>query len=366
MTATAPFAAVFLAAALIATAAAAQTTTVPDASNVDFDPDAQGTEEWTQTVDERNRQAIEEARRTGGTAFDAAVGPAMQPLPEPAADEPEPGTARAGYEHRDPVPIIRTPSAVTGRAYDDYGAAVAVPGQDLSDLLAVLIEEWSRPPEIVAIGYDAASARPDEPGGETAASSAPPPVQRVIDAGRPLYARTLYEVNSDVPGPVLVEILEPPLAGAVATGTFTRIRDTLALHLTRVEMGGVSVPVDGWAVGLDCACFAIEGEVDRHWFERVIMPAAIAFAEGWSRAIARPATTVNVEGGVVVQSVDEATSEERIYEGIAAATGPAAAVLTEDAPRAMTVSIPRNTELAVTFTAAPDVAGIAAGGGGAP
>ncbi len=358
--------ALFLAAALLWMPAAAQYTTVPDASNVDLDPDAQGTEEWTRSVDERNRQTVEEARETGGTAFDAAVGPATQQPAEETPEEPEPGTARAEYGHQEPVPVIQTPSAVAGRAYNDYGAAVAVSGQDLSDLLAVLIEEWSRPPEIVAIGYDAASARPDEPGGETAASSAPPPVQRVIEAGRALYARTLYEVNSDYPGPVLVEILEPPLAGAVATGTFTRIRDTLALHLTRVEVGGISVPVDGWAVGLDCACFAIEGEVDRHWFERVIMPAAIAFVEGWSRAIARPATTVNVEGGVVVQSVDEATSRERIHEGIAAAAGPAAAVLTEDAPRAMTVSIPQGTELAVTFTAAPDVAGIAAGGGGAP
>ena len=230
----------------------------------------------------------------------------------------------------------------------------------------MLIEEWSREPQIVAVGYDAASARAAESLGETAPASGPPAVTLAIEAGRPLYARTLYEVNSDYPGPVLVEILEPPLVGAVATGTFTRVRDTMVLHLTHLEVGGVRVPVDGWAVGLDCACFGIDGQVDRHWFDRVILPAAIAFVEGWSRALARPATTVNVEGNVVVESVDAATSDERIYEGIAAATGPAAAVLQEDAPRAMTVSIPRNTELAVTFTAAPALAGVSAAASEAP
>ena len=98
----------------------------------------------------------------------------------------------------------------------------------------------------------------------------------------------------------------------------------------------------------------------------MIVPAAVAFVEGWATAIARPRTTVNVDGGVVVQSTAAATSEERLYEGIAAATGPAAAVLQEDAPRQMTVRIPRNTELAVTFASPPDIAGIAAGFSEAP
>ena len=363
-------AAAALAAVMLAAPALAQYTTVPDSSSVDIDPDAQGTEEWNRSVDERDRQTAQEARETGASAIPAQVGeateqPAAAAAEEPAAQTLEPGTARADYDHQEPVPVIQLPS-LAGRAYDDYGAPVATPGQDLSALLAVLIEEWSRPPEIVALGYDAASARAEEPPAETAAATRPPAIALAVEAGRPLYARTLYEVNSDYPGPVLVEILEPPLAGAVATGSFTRIRDTLALHLTRVEVAGVSTAVDGWAVGLDCACFAIEGEVDRHWFDRVILPSAVAFAEGWSRALARPATTVNVEGGVVVQSTAAATSEDRLWEGIAAATGPAAAVLQEDAPRALTVSIPQGTELAVTFVSAPALAGVAATASEAP
>ncbi len=222
-----------------------------------------------------------------------------------------------------------------------------------------------REPEIVAVSYDAAAVPPAEEEPPLAAPG-PPALTLAVEAGRPLYARTLYEVTSDFPGPVLIEILEPPLNGAVATGAFSQVRDSLVLRLTRLEIDGVSVAVDGWAVGLDCACFGIEGEVDRHWFDRVIMPAAIAFVEGWARAVARPQTTVNIDGGIVVQSTSEATSRQRVYEGLAAATGPAAAVLQEDAPRAMTVSIPRNTELAVTFAAAPLIAGIPPEGDAGP
>ena len=351
--------AAMLAALLLAAPAAAQETRLPDNSAFDLDPNTEGTEEWRSTVEERDRQTVDEARETGETVISTQVGEVAEPATDPAAAEEETAaTARpeTGYAHQDTLPVIHDPSDVLDPAYPGMLA-----GQDLSDLLGVLIEEWSRPPEIVALSYEAASARPAEEEPPPAAPG-PPALTLDVEAGRPLYARTLYEVNSDFPGPVLIEILEPPLGGAVATGTFTQVRDSMVLRLTRVENDGMSVPVDGWAVGLDCACFGIEGDVDRHWFDRVIMPAAVAFVEGWSRALARPQTTVNVDGGIVVQSTAKATARQRVYEGIAAATGPAAAVLQEDAPGAMTVRIPAGTELAVTFASAPDVAGLAFGG----
>ena len=54
--------------------------------------------------------------------------------------------------------------------------------------------------------------------------------------------------NSDYPGPVLLELLEPPLAGAVVSGEFALVRERLVLRLTRLEYRGRCVPVDAWAV----------------------------------------------------------------------------------------------------------------------
>ena len=53
-----------------------------------------------------------------------------------------------------------------------------------------------------------------------------------VPAGAGLYARTMYAVDSDYPGPVLLEILEPPLAGAVASGAFALVGERLTLRLT--------------------------------------------------------------------------------------------------------------------------------------
>lgn len=319
-----------------------------------FDADHDPNPAVEEAIEAHLEQQLEEARETGDSHVDTVFGEATA-APE---DETQPPAAAEGTAYGAPQPevVIQEPSAVVAPAYGDYGAPAARPGQDLADLVAVLIREWSRPPEIRQLAYSAASGPATAPDAELAAPT-PPSLATVIDAGRPLYARTVYEVNSDFAGPVIVEILEEPLAGAVATGGFEVVRDRMVLRLTSLEHDGSLTPVDGWAVGLDCACFGISGQVDRHWFERVILPAAISFAEAWASALARPSTTVRVEGDVVVESTSQAASDERLLEGVAAATGEIGRVLTEDAPRARTVIIPRNTALAVTFTTSPIIAG---------
>ena len=322
-----------------------------------FDADHDPSPAVEEAIEALSEQQLEEARETGDSHVDTVVGEATASPPEEAdeAAAPEAATGTA-YGAPQPELAIQEPSAVVAPAYGDYGAPAARPGQDLGDLLAVLIREWSREPEIRQLAYGAASGTAAEPEAEPAQPPPPPSLAAAIDAGGALYARTLYEVNSDVGGPVIVEILEEPLAGAIATGGFEVVRDRMVLRLTALEHDGRLTAVDGWAVGLDCRCFGIQGAVDRHWFERVILPAAIAFAQSWATALARPDTTVRVEGDVVLQSTSRAASDERLLEGVAAATGQIGRVLTEDAPRAMTVSIPANTALAVTFATSPAIA----------
>ena len=320
-----------------------------------------------EALEARDDQELEEARDTGGSHLDTLTGEATATATEQQAEHdipaaPPSDTPAYGTPATDPV--IRTPSEALAPAYGDYGAPAARPGQDLGDLLAILIQEWSREPAIRQLAYGS-SQGVDEPAAAPAGATAaaPSPLLRAIAAGRPFYARTLYEVNSDFPGPVLVEILDEPLAGAVATGGFEVVRDRMVLRLTTLEHEGTVSGIDGWAVDLDCACFGVEGEVDRHWLDRVILPAAIAFAEGWTAALGQPSTTVTVQGDVVIEETGRSDSADRIYEGIAAATGQIGRVLTEDSASRMTVRIPRNTALAVTFASSPAAGGLAAEAG---
>ena len=336
------------AAILLLLGVAAGLAQAPDNTDIQLEPDDELSGVYGETVRDVEAARAAEAETTGETTLPVLAEPLAEPeTPEAAAAAP---AAAGGYEAAAAGTAFNEPAEPADADYRTYGTPGLAPGQDLSDLLAALIEEWSRAPAIVALDYGGGTAADAAPAASGGTPAAPPTPAAAVKPGTALYARLLYEVNSDFPGPVLAELLEPPFTGAIVTGAFEVVRDRMVLRFQRLDSGGASTPVDAFGVGLDCACYGVEGEVDRHWFDRVILPAALSFAEGWTAALARPETSVTVQGDLVVEETRRSDSGDRLYEGISAATGQIGRVLTEDAPRAITVRIPRNTELLVTFT----------------
>ena len=337
---------------------------VPDNRGPRLDPEDSVPPAYRDTLDERDRQRLDAAREAGETFIPVIQGPGTAPEAPAAASagaapaRAAPTPPRPAYEgYRQPEPAAPRASGGDERAAGDLRP---------EGLIGVLIESWTRPPEIVRLRYrgtpwspaaaardpDAATYRTEEKGGGRDARTAGATLPR-IPAGRGLYARTLYAVDSDYPGPVLLELLEPPLAGAVAAGQFSLVGERLVLRLTRLEYRGRSVPVDAWAVGLDCACYGVEGEVDSHWFERVLLPSAVSFAEGFLTALGRAAESVIVGDGDVRYERREASTGDAVNAGLATAARTAGDVLLENAPDGPTVRIPRDTELVVVFAASP-------------
>ena len=346
------YAGVLLAVLWAAGLAAPALAQVPDNRGPRLDPEDSVPPAYRDTLDERDRQRLDAARAAGETFIPVIQGPGTAPeAPAPASAVPAPARAaptppRPAYEGYRQL----EPAAPRGSGREELAAG---------DLIGVLIESWTRAPEIVRLRYPAAARSPEpdlpgdknvQPDGRDARATAP--ILPRIPAGRGLYARTLYAVDSDYPGPVLLELLEPPLAGAVATGAFTLVRERLVLRLTRLEYRGRSVPVDAWGVGLDCACYGVEGEVDSHWFSRVLLPSAVRFAEGFLTALSRPSETVIVGDGVRYERLESST-REAVHAGLAGAARTAGEVLLENAPDGPTVRIPRDTEMVVVFAAPP-------------
>ena len=352
----------WLLAALLSAAAVPAAAQVPDNRGVTLDPEDSVPPAYRETLDERDRQRLDAARAAGETFIPVFQGAGAAPGGEasPGSQSAAPTPPQAVYEgYRRPEPQAeRSESGV------DRGAG---------DFVGVLIEAWTRPPEIVRLRYPETARGPatTQPGDEAAPPAGPEPgaepILPRIAAGRGLYARTLYAVNSDYPGPVLLELLEPPLAGAVVAGAFGRVGERLTLRLSRLEYRGRSVPVDAWAVGLDCACYGIEGEVDRHWFARVLLPGAVRFAEGFLDAISRADETVIVNGDVLGPGVRyerrAAETRDAVNAGLAVAARTAGDVLLEDAPDGPTLRIPRDTELVVVFAAPPEEPGASGNAG---
>ena len=358
-----------LAALLCATVAQAAAQ-VPDNRGVTLDPEDSVPPSYRDTLDAYDRQRLDAARALGETFLPVFQGPGAEDGAEtpPAAAAPAP--PRAVYEgYRRPAASRPDTESGEDRSAGEPGAE----GLRLESLVGVLIEAWTRPPEIVRLRYRGAPWNPSAAHGartleerDSGASESPRAADSSlprIAAGRGFYARTLYAVNSDYPGPVLLELLEPPLAGAVVSGTFARAGERLTLRLSRLEYRSRSLPVDAWAVGLDCACYGVEGEVDRHWFSRVLLPAAASFAEGFLDAISRSEETVIVNGDVLGPRVlgprvryerRAAETRDAVHAGIATAARAAGDVLLEDAPDGPTVRIPRDTELVVVFAMPPE------------
>ncbi len=331
---------------------------VPDNRDLRLDPEDAVPPSYRDTLDQRDSQRLDAAREAGESFLPVFQGPSTVPGAEAAARSA--GEPARGAAPRPPQPAYEG----YRRPQPDRGPASGREDRGTGDLVGVLIETWTRPPEIVRVRYPASARDPgvgedrdsvSEAGGEprTAASGLRPEGLPQIAAGTGLYARTMYAVDSDYPGPVLLEILEPPLAGAVALGAFTPIGERLVLRLSRLEYRGRLHSVDAWAAGLDCACYGVDGEVDSHWFERVLLPSAVRFAEGFLTALSRPSETVAI-GGEVRYERREAAARDAVHAGLATAARTAGDVLLENAPDGPSVRIARDTELVVVFAAPPE------------
>ena len=350
-----------------------------DSGGVKVDPSAPAPSEYERTIEERNRERREKARKDGESHIDTTFGPFS---PDPGVEErpaaattgaeagervkPEPGTPATAEPVVDAARPVRA-ARTRPRGRSSYETLDEVSGGQLNELIGELLKVLDKAPETVRLR----AARPaaPEPRGAAGTAGAEPsadgPSLPRVKPGRALYARVLYAVDSDYPGPVMLEILEPPLAGAVATGSFERVRHRLVLRIDRLSWRGAEAAVRGWAVGLDCACFGIEGDVDRHWFERLILPAAFRFAEAFLVAKSQPARRVEVSGETVIEERAEPTDREAVYAGLGNAARSAGEILLQDAPTGPTVRIPRDAELAVVFARPPEP-GVERGGARAP
>ena len=324
---------------------------VPDNRGLRLNPDDPVSPAYDGTLQDRDEQRLGDALEHGETFISTVHGAGQAPgdgLPIPEGYESELGNAESGAPE---------PGARASRPTPVYESAVLprTRGPDRNDALEamvrVLLESWTRPPSFVRLRYasPAGESAAAATAGNPAAEAPLPESSRFprIAAGQGFYARTHYAVDSDYPGPVVLELLQPPLVGAVAHGGFERAGTRLVLRLTSLTWQGRTVPVDAWAVDPECACFGVRGEVDRHFLSRVLIPAAARFAEGFMTAMAMPARTLTMQDGTVLHERGESGEREALHAGAGAAAQSLGDILMADAPRETTVRIPRDTPLVV-------------------
>lgn len=172
-------------------------------------------------------------------------------------------------------------------------------------------------------------------GGQTAAGvQNAAPVASAYDYGNParkfnapvtgtiLYAHMLGRVNSDVPGPVVAEILQGEFSGARLLGTFSTTREGVVITFRSMTVTyddyGVEksevVPINAVAVDSQYLGSALATDIDRHLFEKVAIGFASSFIKGLGEAIGNSGTTtVVLTDGSTISETSELSAKEKMY-----------------------------------------------------
>lgn len=174
----------------------------------------------------------------------------------------------------------------------------------------------------------------------------------LIPAGTINYAQVLIEANSDVPGPVLAQLVSGPLAGARLIGSFQVQNEYLVLTFNSIVVDGLNQPVSAIALDPGTTLPGVASEVDRRYWSRVLLPAGARFLEGIGSAIAQDAeTTVTVSGDTVIQETQALDFEQELGRGVEEGFREIADFMNDEADDVeMLVRVARGTPIGVFFT----------------
>ena len=141
--------------------------------------------------------------------------------------------------------------------------------------------------------------------------------QIILPAGEIIYAQTLLEANSDIPGPVLAEIVTGPLKGSRILGTFEVQDEYLTLNFDTAILNDQSISIDAIAVNPKTSLTGMASDVDHRYLERILLPAAAAFVEGFASAVAQQDNSVIVlEGGTTVDDQEDPSNDQEVALGV--------------------------------------------------
>lgn len=141
------------------------------------------------------------------------------------------------------------------------------------------------------------------------------PMETVIRAYRSVYAKLNTRATTDVPGPMIVELLEGPLKGARLEGRMAIMDQGFAINFTQMEFEEEMYAVNAVAVDPDSLSPNVATEHKSRFWKRNVRLLAASFAENWLGAIAKSGTTVVIGNGGSTTVEDEPDAGDALAAG---------------------------------------------------
>ncbi len=294
--------------------------------------EAPGTEELDPTMkaalEEINEDMQANAEDSGDSFLPVPINPSREGLPdEPLqteAEDPLETWQRLQEQQLQQQAVQPLPQQPTGPSEEEIARQQAL--NDLAQAMSAQMNDIVQNRTIDPLSYMSVTAPPqattngnaelrDENG--LTSGTAETTVVQLLPAGTIEYGQTLIEANSDIGGPVLVQLVTGPFAGGRAIGSFERREKYLILTFSTLSHKGVTYNIDAIAVDPNTTLTGMSTDVDYRLFSRIILPAAARFIEGLGSAIADTGnTTVTVNGETVVQDFNDLNTREELYNGV--------------------------------------------------
>jgi len=143
----------------------------------------------------------------------------------------------------------------------------------------------------------------------------------LLPAGTIEYAQLIIEANTDVPGPVLAELMSGPFKGARLIGSFEETYDYLTLNFNTIVLDGVDYSISAVALDPNTTLPGVVTDINRRYFTRVVLPVAAEFITGLASAISQSGvTSVRVSGDSTTETVTNSSdNDQEVASGIATA-----------------------------------------------
>jgi len=279
-----------------------------------------------------------------------AVAPVRMVMPQEVVEMPTPTAAPAQVIH---VQAVVDPKAVEaynkqiGDLFSQWGGRLPRTDVVLPPTERAADANASDPPNIAGTGATARSARAATP----ASLRSDEPTGRVlVPAGRGVFAHPILALSSDQSSPVVMQADSGPIAGDQMIGSFSKQADRLVIHIDRIIHQGQEISADGVVTAPDTMEAGVASEIDQHYAERFILPAAAAFVAGLGEALATTSNTT-----AVLSPFGGATTSTNLnfHQQLGVAAGVAAQqignTLNAQAPKGPTISLEANVSVGVMF-----------------
>ena len=188
-------------------------------------------------------------------------------------------------------------------------------------------------------------------GGASGASGTGASGKVIIAAGSVNYAQLLTKIDSDVPGPVLAQVLSGPFSGARMIGSVQKEKDFVVIKFNTVVKDTVSYRIKAVAVDQNTTLAGMATSVNHHYVEKFVLPAAAAFLTGYSAALAQPPQQQTATaGGGVTATQSQSSTKQSMFQGLQVASQSVSGALNTMAQEPTTIIVAKGTTMGIFDT----------------